>query len=59
LLGDIGRTGTVIGCYLVQQGMDGQDALDCIAQLRRGTPEGKISSPETGAQCQMVLGWVK
>jgi protein-tyrosine phosphatase len=58
-LGGIGRTGTVVGCYLVQQGMDGQAALDRIAQLRRGTPDGRRASPETGAQCQMVLGWVK
>jgi hypothetical protein len=56
-LGGIGRTGTVMGCYLVRHGMSGQEALDKIARLRRGTPDGWKRSPETGAQRQMVLDW--
>jgi hypothetical protein len=55
--GGIGRTGTVMGCYLVRHGMSGQEALDKIARLRRGTPDGWKRSPETGAQRQMVLDW--
>ena len=39
--GGIGRTGTVIGSYMVSE-MDitGQEALEKIAALRRGTPDG-------------------
>lgn len=52
-LGGIGRTGTVIGCYLVQHGLDGQEALDEIAHLRGGL----LDSPQTEAQCEMVRAW--
>ena len=38
--GGIGRTGTVVGCYLVRHGMDGEEALAEIARLRQGTPDG-------------------
>ncbi len=55
--GGIGRTGTVIGCYLVRKGMPPEAALRHIAQLRRGTPDGWKSSPETEEQRQMVLAW--
>jgi hypothetical protein len=48
--GGIGRTGTVIGCYLVNGGMNGDEALAQIAQWRQGTPEGWKRSPETEAQ---------
>jgi hypothetical protein len=53
--GGIGRTGTVVGCYLVRHGMTGVEALDQIAQLRQGTPEGWQVSPETEEQRDMVL----
>ena len=52
-LGGVGRTGTVIGCYLVQHGLDGQDALDEIAHLRGGL----VDSPQTEAQCELVRTW--
>ncbi|MEW6650054.1 MAG: dual specificity protein phosphatase family protein [Chloroflexota bacterium] len=55
--GGIGRTGTVIGCYLVRKGMPPEAALRQIAQLRRGTPDGWKNSPETEEQRQMVLNW--
>jgi predicted protein tyrosine phosphatase len=55
--GGIGRTGTVIGCYLVRHGMDARAALDEIACLRAGTPDGWKDSPENRAQKQMVLDW--
>ncbi len=53
--GGIGRTGTVVGCYLVRHGRSGQEALTEIARLRQGTPDGWKSSPETPAQRAMVL----
>jgi hypothetical protein len=55
--GGIGRTGTVVGCYLVRHGIPGQVALDEIARLRQGTPDGWKRSPETSAQRQMVRDW--
>jgi protein-tyrosine phosphatase len=55
--GGIGRTGTVVGCYLVRHGWSGPEALDEIARLRWGTPDGHRQAPETEAQRQMVLDW--
>ena len=45
--GGIGRTGTVVGCWLVRHGMKGKEAIDRIAEWRKDTPEGFRSSPET------------
>lgn len=55
--GGIGRTGTVVGCYLVRHGWDPTAALDQIARWRQTTPDGHRPSPETEAQRQMVLRW--
>ncbi len=54
-LGGIGRTGTVVGCYLVRQGMAGQTALNEIIQLRGG----RTNSPETPEQCRLVRDWAE
>jgi len=53
----IGRTGTVVGCYLVRHGLSGTQALENIAELRRDMPNGWLTSPETETQCQMILNW--
>ena len=53
----IGRTGTVAGCYLVEQGMSGEDALAKLQILREHTPHGKYRSPENDAQRDFVLNW--
>jgi predicted protein tyrosine phosphatase len=55
--GGIGRTGTVVGCYLARHGTPGEKALEQIARWREGTPDGWRASPETGEQRQMVLDW--
>jgi protein-tyrosine phosphatase len=55
--GGIGRTGTVVGCWLVRHGTPPRDALALIAERRRDTPSGYRSSPETGEQREFVLGW--
>jgi hypothetical protein len=55
--GGVGRTGTVVGCYLVRHGKTGDEALDLIAAWRRGTPDGARSSPETHAQRTFVRSW--
>jgi len=56
--GGIGRTGTVVGCWLVDhEAMDGSEALKRITELRRGTPDGRRRSPETDEQCALVRAW--
>lgn len=56
--GGIGRTGTVIGCWLVEQGLTGDEALRRIAELRRHTPDGRTRSPESDEQCRYVCEWL-
>ncbi len=55
--GGIGRTGTVVGCWLVRHGMSGPDALERIAALRTGTPNEFLQSPGTEGQRRYVLEW--
>lgn len=57
----IGRTGTVVGCFLVRRGRDGDAALDEVARLygtmsarkRLNFPE----SPQTRRQRDFVRDW--
>lgn len=53
----LGRTGTVIGCYLVNQGLSGDDALVEIARLRSNTSSWFRHSPENSDQVQFILSW--
>jgi len=55
--GGIGRTGTVIGCWLVRHGAPGERAIEQIARWREGTPDEAIPSPETSEQRDFVLAW--
>jgi hypothetical protein len=55
--GGIGRTGTVAGCWLVEEGHSAAEALDRIAALRAGLPAAYIRSPETDAQCAFIHAW--
>lgn len=55
--GGIGRTGTVIGCWLVESGMTGLDAIDRIAELRENTPDRFARSPETDGQQRYICEW--
>jgi len=55
--GGIGRTGTVVGCYLARHGIEGTEALEQIARLRVGIPAGRVQSPETPEQVDMVMNW--
>lgn len=57
----VGRTGTTVGCYLVQRGMSGAKALAHLEKIYR-TSEQSIfyeKSPETHAQVEFVLNWNK
>ena len=55
--GGLGRTGTVVGCWLVRHGLSGAAALEHIAAQRAGTPDGARPSPETGGQRRMIMQW--
>jgi protein-tyrosine phosphatase len=55
--GGVGRTGTVIGCWLVEQGLTGAGAIEKIAELRKRTPDGHRRSPETDEQCRYICEW--
>ena len=53
----IGRTGTVVGCYLARHGTTGEQALHEIGRLRKGLLSSSWRSPETEQQRQMVMHW--
>jgi hypothetical protein len=54
----IGRTGTVVGCYLKRKGLAlDYEAIRKIAELRQGLPGGPDLSPHTEEQIQMVGKW--
>lgn len=56
--GGVGRTGTVVGCYLARRGeYVGAAALARIADLRRLEPTRHRVAPETAAQRAIVLDW--
>ncbi|EPS98153.1 phosphatases II [Fomitopsis schrenkii] len=61
--GGIGRTGLVVGCWLVDSGRarDGTDALRMIAEEWKGVEKCKRYpySPETGPQFEWVRTWVR
>jgi protein-tyrosine phosphatase len=56
-LGGLGRTGLVVGCWLVRHGCTGDEALARVAELVRLTPGGHVTSPETPAQRETVRRW--
>jgi Swiss Army Knife protein, DSP-PTPase phosphatase domain len=55
--GGIGRTGTVVGCYLARHGLPGEAALAEIMRLRQAMPNGGRLSPRREPQRQMVRNW--
>jgi hypothetical protein len=57
--GGIGRTGTVVGCYLVRHGLGGQATLDQLAEWWRGVPKSAQhpNSPETREQEDFIRNW--
>jgi protein-tyrosine phosphatase len=58
-LAGIGRTGTVVGCWLARHGTTGQDALDKLDALRR-TARVDLGMSWPGRQCQieMIDDWL-
>ena len=57
--GGIGRTGTVVGCYLVRHGKTGLEALSQLAAWWQGVPKSRIhvQSPETDEQIEFIRTW--
>jgi len=57
--GGIGRTGTVVGCWFVREGLDGKAALARLAELWRTVEKCDWcpQSPETNQQCGFVRDW--
>ncbi len=55
--GGVGRTGTVVGCYLVRHGRSAQEALDLIRTWRRHTTDAWRESPETEEQTDFIRSW--
>lgn len=55
----IGRTGTVIGCFLVERGLPGESALDELNRLWQQCERSHswASIPETSDQTDYVLRW--
>jgi len=61
--GGIGRTGTVVGCWLLRHGLaERNNVLDKIFDLRRSQVEPSCmayNSPETEIQERFILDWKK
>jgi len=56
--GGVGRTGTIVGCWLVRHGMTGDEALARVAELWSTRPDSDWSpSPQTDEQCRYVREW--
>ncbi len=60
--GGVGRTGTVVGCYLVRQGYEPAAALARVASLFATMTRDKVrrhpeGSPQTQAQREFVRRW--
>jgi protein-tyrosine phosphatase len=57
-LGGLGRTGTVVGCWLVRHGVaSGDSALAQLAVLRQEDEYSHAASPQTWEQCEYVKRW--
>lgn len=55
--GGVGRTGTVVGCWLVRHGVNGDEALARVEALRATTPKASRPSPENNTQRDLVRSW--
>lgn len=54
----LGRTGVMVGCWLVRHGIARpRAAVRHVARLRAGTATARIPSPSTREQVERVKGW--
>lgn len=58
--GGVGRTGTVVGCWLRRHGYSGEEALAQLATWWRDVEKyhRRPESPETREQCRYVVDWM-
>ncbi len=59
--GGVGRTGTVVGCWLVRHGCTGDEALRQIAEWWKGVEKAwrLPYSPQTSKQREYVRNWME
>jgi len=58
--GGVGRTGTVIGCFLLRHGMATSDnVIETIKRLRRADPKAHRPSPENQTQVDFLTSWMR
>ncbi|MBM2817131.1 MAG: ADP-ribosylation/Crystallin [Ignavibacteria bacterium] len=58
--GGIGRTGTVVGCWLIRNGLaNKKNVFDIISSMRQsqGDPKAFRTAPETRIQMEFVWNW--
>lgn len=57
--GGVGRTGTVVGCYMVRHGLTPSQALERVNALYKTRPQNYflVRSPETEEQADFVRKW--
>jgi hypothetical protein len=55
----IGRTGTVVGCFLVERGRSGDEALLALNQLWQSSARARVWPfvPETDEQVEYIRSW--
>ena len=59
--GGVGRTGTIVGCWLMRHGLTGDDALEQIAEWWKDVEKAERIpfSPETHEQQEYVRRWTE
>ena len=59
--GGVGRTGTMVGCWLVRHGRTGDEALAQVAEWWSGVDKAYRlpNSPQTRQQCSYVRNWTE
>jgi protein tyrosine/serine phosphatase len=57
--GGVGRTGTVVGCFLRRRGLSGPEALARLGSWWSAVPKRvhHPRSPETDAQVDFIMDW--
>tara|TARA_B100001559_G_scaffold320886_1_gene334703 strand:- start:1249 stop:1851 length:603 start_codon:yes stop_codon:yes gene_type:complete len=53
----LGRTGMIVGCFLVDQGSTGNQALENITSLRKNLLNSFLPSPQNKRQSEVVKNW--
>lgn len=55
--GGVGRTGTLVGCMLIEDGVPADEVIGHIRELRAGTERARRCSPQTAEQEDFVFAW--